>query len=74
MELAHSKMKPIEASDGIQGFTVTKNGNSFDFYAPDNKIAQAWVEALKTVCVLLNFHDEYKAIKMIGRGSFAKVR
>lgn len=73
LELAHSKMKPIEANDGVQGFTVTKNGSSFDFYAPDNKVGSAWVDALKGVCVLLTFHDEYKAIKMIGRGSFAKV-
>jgi len=28
---------------------------------------------LKGVCVLTSFHEEYKALKMIGKGSFAKV-
>jgi len=66
-------MKAMAHNDGILGFTVTKNGTSFDFYTQDAKVGAAWAEALKNVCVLLNFHDEYKAIKMIGRGSFAKV-
>ena len=32
-----------------------------------------WIQILKNVCVMTNFHEEFKAAKMIGKGSFAKV-
>jgi len=56
------------------GFSVTKNGAKYDFHTDDQQTADDWINALKSVCVLTNFHDEYKALKMIGKGSFAKVK
>jgi serine/threonine protein kinase len=52
---------------------VTKNGYSFEFYSSDKLIIEHWKKALRSVCVLNDFHEEYKAIKMIGEGGFAKV-
>ena len=52
---------------------MTKNGNTYEFTAKDSSVLKTWIEHLKGICVLVTFHDEYKALKMIGRGSFAKV-
>ena len=50
-----------------------KNGISYEFYSADEKIIDNWFNCLRQFCILTTFHDEYKAIKMIGKGSFAKV-
>jgi len=55
------------------GFAITRNGNKYEFFSTDEKCIESWTNALKGICVLTNFHDEYKAQKMIGKGSFAKV-
>ena len=55
------------------GFSITRNGTKYEFFSPDEKTIESWTNALKTVCVLTTFHEEYKALKMIGKGSFAKV-
>jgi len=55
------------------GFELKKNGIKYEFHAEEESIIENWMTALKNVCVLHNFHDEYKAVKMIGKGSFAKV-
>ncbi len=55
------------------GFAITRNGNKYEFFSTDEKCIESWSSALKGICVLTNFHDEYKAQKMIGKGSFAKV-
>ena len=65
-------MKVI-STGGTYGFSLTKNGNTFDFTSKSEDIIKAWIEQLKSLVVLTNFHDEYKASKMIGKGSFAKV-
>jgi len=52
---------------------VAKNGNSLEIQFPDKQTLENWVSSLKSVCIMVNFHDEYKATKMIGKGSFAKV-
>jgi len=75
LEVAFSRLKaltPNEESTNL-GFVLTKNGNSFEFCFDDRQTMDNWVNALKNICVLTNFHDEYKATKIIGKGSFAKV-
>lgn len=66
-------MKTLPPTGGSFGFTLSKNGSTYDFTSKDESIIKRWVADLKTICVLATFHEEYKAIKMIGRGSFAKV-
>ena len=73
LEVANSKMKILPESNGLFGFSVLKNGNTYEFTCKDQSIMQRWIAELKAICVLTTFHEEYKAIKMIGRGSFAKV-
>jgi len=67
------RLLPSNNDDSLFGFSLTKNGLTMTFESPSESAINDWVSALKMVCVLQNFHDEYKAIKMIGKGSFAKV-
>jgi len=55
------------------GFSISKNGCTFAFESPSEEAVNDWTSALRKICILQNFHDEYKAVKMIGKGSFAKV-
>ena len=64
---------PLSMSTANYGFAITRNGNKYEFFSSDEKGIESWTNALKGICVLTNFHDEYKAQKMIGKGSFAKV-
>jgi serine/threonine protein kinase len=75
LDVAHSRFKALtpSGSNTNHGFAVTKNSNTYEFYSTDKGVIDNWTEALRYVCVLTTFHEEYKALKMIGRGSFAKV-
>jgi len=75
LDLIHSRYKAIkpDETNTEYGFSFVKNGSTYEFYCQDKQTADNWADALKKVCVLISFHDDYKAIKMIGRGSFAKV-
>lgn len=66
-------MKVLTSSPSVHGFSLTKNGNVYEFTSKDEAVIKRWIDELKIICVLTTFHEEYKAIKMIGRGSFAKV-
>jgi len=65
-------LKPDE-ENSFYGVSIAKNGTTYNLYCSDKQTIDNWYDALKKVCVLMSFHDDYKAIKMIGRGSFAKV-
>ena len=39
----------------------------------DKQNVDSWKTALKEICVLEGFLEEYKILKTIGKGSFAKV-
>ena len=75
LEIANSRMKvlPNSGSDEVYGFSLSKNGNTFEFTTKNESVFNAWIKSLKSICVLAPFHEQYKAVKMIGKGSFAKV-
>lgn len=75
LEIANSKMKLLQNNgvDGVLGFSLTKNGNTYEFTTKNENAFNRWMTSLKSICILSTFHEEYKAVKMIGRGSFAKV-
>jgi len=75
LEVSYSRIKslvPTEESPNL-GFVLMKNGSSFEFCFSEKQTLENWMNALKNICVLSNFHEEYKATKIIGKGSFAKV-
>ena len=75
LEIANSRMNELgnNGTEGVYGFTLTKNGSSYEFTTKNESVFNRWVTSLKSICVLASFHEQYKAIKMIGKGSFAKV-
>jgi serine/threonine protein kinase len=75
IELSNARLIKIQTTvNNYQwGFSLTKNGNTYEFFANDETLINNWFAALRQFCLLTNFHDEYKALKMIGKGSFAKV-
>jgi calcium-dependent protein kinase len=75
LELSYARINVIASIDASHsyGFSLTKNGNTYEFYTADEQTANDWVHTLKQVCVFTRFHDDYKALKMIGNGTFAKV-
>jgi len=68
LDITNAKLKFLP-----EGFTLQKNGVSFNFTSKNEPLIKAWIDHLKGICVLTTFHNDYKAIKMIGRGTFAKV-
>jgi len=75
IDLAYARMKPLapKKDDKTYGFSVVKNGACFELYFADLWTFDDWFDALKAVCVKTSFHDEYKALKILGEGSFARV-
>jgi len=75
LDLGHSRLivLPPEQEETVHCLSVTRNGNTYKFTSNDGKNIENWIIAFRSICVLTNFHDEYKALKMIGKGSFAKV-
>jgi len=75
LNLTNSQLRVIQSdsSTPVHGFSITKNTVKHEFFAEEGQTVEIWVNALKHVCVMHNFHEEYKAVKMIGKGSFAKV-
>mgnify|MGYP000925284969 CR=1 FL=1 len=73
LEIANSRFKALPNKDGVFGFSLSKNGNTYEFTSKDEGLVKRWTNDLRGICILSTFHEEYKAIKMIGRGSFAKV-
>jgi len=73
--ISNSRCKVLlpEECDSKYGFTLTKNESNYTFVSTLEENVQDWYNVFKSICVLYNFHEEYKALKMIGKGSFAKV-
>ncbi len=57
----------------VYGLTLSRGTTTFELQFLDEKQQEEWMQAFKGVCILDSFHEDYKAIKMIGKGGFAKV-
>jgi len=75
LDLACSKLKILSQSQSTKtlGLEVTKNGQSYELLFNDKKTFEDWSEVLREFCVLSSFYEEYKTVKMIGKGTFARV-
>ncbi len=84
MFLSHVTYQPIipekTESNQRKGFKFTKFGVSYQLFAPKNDdkkskgIHSQFDAALKTKCVNSNFHDLFLMKKLIGKGSFGRVK
>ena len=75
LELTNSRLKLLNSEKRKQyGFALIKNGSTFEFWFEDQNTVDFWVNALRKICIMTNFHEEYKGIKRLGKGSFARVK
>lgn len=54
-------------------FRFIKNMKYSDFFVQDEKLYKEWRKYLSQVFIQSDFHVKFNAIKMIGKGSFARV-
>lgn len=54
-------------------FVFSRNKNFFTIYAGTTDIYQEWLSELKKCCIITNFNKIYSNIRIIGKGTFAKV-
>lgn len=55
------------------GVRFIKNMKYSDLWLKDEGLFNKWKSALSKVCIQSDFHGKFNAIKMIGKGSFARV-
>lgn len=56
------------------GIRFIKNMKYSDLWVKEEDELRKWQEALSKVCIQSDFHNKFTALKMIGKGSFARVR
>ena len=59
--------------NGDFSFILSRNKTAYEFISDKESVISDWLFSMKKICVHYMFHEEYKAIKMIGKGSFARV-
>lgn len=55
------------------GVRFIKNMKYSDLWIKDEGWLKKWTQGLSQVCIQSDFHIKFNAIKMIGKGSFARV-
>ncbi len=79
MALERVKLERIEYQDPSKkktkyGFCFTKNQQSAKIYTTDRELYEKFLEILSKMCILTTFEEDYEIEKLIGKGSFGKVR
>ena len=54
-------------------FRLIKNLKYSEFFTDNLEVSEIWKEKMRKIFIQSNFHIKYDAIKMIGKGSFARV-
>ena len=54
-------------------FNFTRNHKFYTIYAGNHEIYMNWLQELKKCCIITNFNKYYSNIRIIGKGTFAKV-
>ena len=54
-------------------FSIYSNGKYAEFYCKSKAQLMNWLSALRKVCIMSNFHDEYKVQELLGSGGYGKV-
>ena len=59
--------------DKIFGFKLIHNNMSCELFARSKEVQEKWITALSKFCVLTFYSANFVNIKVIGKGSFARV-
>lgn len=77
MDINNAFMKKTQGTviNGVKhyGLKFIKKQNYEELYHTDEKVIDAWFEALKRYCILTKFRCYFESVKVIGKGNFAKV-
>lgn len=74
LRLARIIELPLEGGRGQQkGFEFRINKVALQLFFVNESDFPKWLDHLKRMCVFANFHQQYHMLKVIGRGSFARV-
>jgi len=76
MYFAFVRMEPVNKFKGKTkkyGFKFSKNGQSYVIYTNSFPHFTSWKRLLANRLIQKTFHEEFEIIKMIGKGSFARV-
>lgn len=57
----------------LKGFRLLRNLKYTDIYTDSEENYKQWTQALCQITIQTNFHETFKIVAKIGRGSFAKV-
>ena len=60
--------------DEKYGIRLIHNGQYFELYARARDQYEKWATSLSCYCVLTTYSQDFVNAKVIGKGSFAKVR
>ena len=58
-------------SNRMYGFILMAKGNSFEFYSEFEEEITSWIEALKSLVILLDLKEELKIGRVLGKGNSA---
>lgn len=67
-----NEKKPLSTNEFL-GFRLHKHANLKEFFSPDGKTLENVIKFLGKRIFQRNFHQNYKALKQLGRGNFATV-
>lgn len=79
IDLAYGRLQihppeETESEEPIFGVSISKHQNTVELYLNDPYSIEVWVRALKDVCIMTNFHEEYKGLQVLAEGKHTKVR
>jgi len=79
IDLAYARLQvhapsETDSEEPIFGVSISKNQNCVELYLNDSYSIEVWVKALKDVCIMTNFHEEYKGLQVLAEGKHTKVR
>ena len=58
-------------SNRMYGFILMAKGNSFEFYSEFEEEITSWIEALKSLVILLDLKEELRIGRVLGKGNSA---
>jgi serine/threonine protein kinase len=66
-------VKVLDDNETIYSFRFIKNLKYFDIFTNDKVLFDKWKDIFPTIFIQCDFHKKYKNLKVIGKGSYARV-
>ena len=76
LHIKYARLKKTHIKDNkmkLYGFILMQKGLNLQFFSEEESVQKAWIEALKSSCILLDVKEEFEIGELLGRGNFASV-